>query len=177
MRILTSLLIFAIVSTASGGGQDVTYDKLNRPMDTFVRYLPANPDNLNPVIMRDVYSHYTIEYLIDKLYIYDTNNNFVLKPLLAAELPQVSEDKKTFTIKIRPGCKWEDGVPVTAHDVAFTWKMVKSLEVDSGQTKSYFEDVDKYEAVDDLTFRFTMKKVYAFYANTLTMPVMVPASF
>src|SRR5687768_16758750 len=63
-------------STAKKGTDDkseVVYDKLGRPRDTYVRYFPANPDNLNPIIRRDTYSHYIIEYVFDKLYDYDND--------------------------------------------------------------------------------------------------------
>lgn len=163
--------------TASAGATDdtqVTYDKLGRDRDTFVRYFPANPDNLNPIIRRDVYSHYTIEYVFDNLYTYDNENNFVLKPLLAVALPEISEDHKTFTIRLRKTAKWHDGVPVTADDVVYGWEMVTHPQIDSAQKKSYYADVEKFEKVDDHTLRIIWKKPYAFYANVLTGDSIVP---
>src|SRR5688500_3978178 len=102
-------------ATAKQGTDDksgVEYGKLGRDRETYVRYFPANPDNLNPIIRRDVYSHYVIEYVFDPLYHYDNENNFVLKPVLAEALPEISEDHKTFTIRLRKEAKWQDGAPV-----------------------------------------------------------------
>lgn len=40
-----------------------------------------------------------------------------LQPELAAALPQISSDGKTYTVKLKSGLKWSDGQPLTAKDV------------------------------------------------------------
>ncbi|MGE5596363.1 MAG: peptide ABC transporter substrate-binding protein, partial [Hyphomicrobiales bacterium] len=37
-----------------------------------------------------------------------------------ADLPQVSDDGRTYTFRLKSGLKWQDGVPLTSRDVAFT---------------------------------------------------------
>lgn len=39
-----------------------------------------------------------------------------------AELPQISEDAKTYTFKIRDGARWSNGRQITAHDFTFSWQ-------------------------------------------------------
>ena len=163
--------------SASAGTTDdnqVVYDKLGRARDTYVRYLPANPDNLNPILQRDNYSTIILNYVFDPLYDYDPNDNFLLKPLLAAAMPTISEDKKTFTIPLRKDAKWHDGHPVTAHDVVFGYQMVVHPKVDSAQKKSYYAEVEHFKVIDDYTVEIRMKKAYAFYANILNMNATVP---
>ena len=46
-------------------------------------------------------------------------------PGLAA-LPTVSDGGRTYTFKLRPGVKWQDGKPVTSADVAFTIQQLTS---------------------------------------------------
>jgi oligopeptide transport system substrate-binding protein len=46
----------------------------------------------------------------------DKDNNAV--PEMAAGMPQISADGKTYTIKLKPGLKWSDGQPLTAKDFA-----------------------------------------------------------
>jgi ABC-type transport system substrate-binding protein len=36
----------------------------------------------------------------------------------------MSEDGHTWTFHIRPDARWQDGVPVTAHDVVFTFDLM-----------------------------------------------------
>jgi peptide/nickel transport system substrate-binding protein len=163
--------------TASSGGTDdsqITYDKLGRDRDTYVRFFPANPDNLNPIIQRDVYSQYIINYLFDPLYDYDPKDNFLLKPMFASAMPSITEDHKTFTIPLRKDAKWQDGKPVTAHDVVYGYQMIVHPQVDSGQKKSYYADVEYFKAIDDHTLEIRMKKAYSFYANVLNMPCIIP---
>ena len=47
------------------------------------------------------------------------DNKTVLVPDLATDLGQVSPDKLTWTFKLKPGLKYEDGSPVVAGDIAY----------------------------------------------------------
>src|SRR5262249_61903392 len=46
-------------------------------------------------------------------------------PMLASGQPTWSDGGKTLTVPIRSGVKWNDGKPLTASDVAFTYNLVK----------------------------------------------------
>jgi peptide/nickel transport system substrate-binding protein len=43
-----------------------------------------------------------------------------------AERADPSPDRKVWTVKLRPGVTWHDGVPLTAEDVAFTFEKMKT---------------------------------------------------
>ena len=51
------------------------------------------------------------------LYSLDTDN--VPQPSMAAEMPTISADAKTYTITLRDGLLWSDGKPLTAADFEF----------------------------------------------------------
>jgi oligopeptide transport system substrate-binding protein len=53
---------------------------------------------------------------------------------MAAEEPQISEDGKTYTFKIRDA-KWSNGDPVTANDFVYAWQ--KALNPDTGAEYAY----------------------------------------
>ena len=72
-------------------------------------------------------------FLFEQLVVFD--DNLELKPA-AAESWSVGEDKKTWTFKIRPGAKWSDGRPVTAHD--FEWSFRRLINPTSGNIFAYF---------------------------------------
>lgn len=74
------------------------------------------------------------------------------------ESMEESEDGLTYTIKLREGIKFHDGEDLTADDVVFTYNIPLSDEYD-GPRKSYFESLESVEKVDDLTVKFTLKKV------------------
>ena len=59
-----------------------------------------------------------------------------LIPGLAEAMPEVSEDGKTYTLKLREGLKYSDGTEVKASDFEHTIKRVLNLE--SGGSSFYF---------------------------------------
>ncbi len=91
---------------------------------------------------------------------YDLLVNFDLKDLSPApglaESWTTSEDGLTWTFKIREGVEWSDGVPLTAHDIAYTWNRV--IDEHIGCCFSYLKLVESAEAPDDTTFVVTTKK-------------------
>jgi oligopeptide transport system substrate-binding protein len=49
--------------------------------------------------------------------------------------PEVSEDLRTYTFRMRPGALWSDGSPVTAEDFAWSW--MRTLHPETGGKYSY----------------------------------------
>src|ERR1700720_2133750 len=68
---------------------------------------------------------------------------------LAARAVQISEDGLAYRFLLRPGIKFHDGSPLTAHDVAFSLKTLK----DKGHpvAQLLLRDFRDAEAVDDAT--------------------------
>jgi peptide/nickel transport system substrate-binding protein len=75
-------------------------------------------------------------------------------PGLATEWSQ-SEDGLTWTFAIRDGMTWQDGEPVTAEDVAFTFS--KAVEYNIGTVTGYlpYSTPESFTAPDPLTFVWT----------------------
>ena len=84
-----------------------------------------------------------------------------------AEDWSLSPDEKTWTFKIRPGVKWQDGEPLTAADAAWTFNTILK---DDLSTSVYLKGVKKAVAVDDTTLKVhcTQPK-----ANMLTTQVYI----
>jgi peptide/nickel transport system substrate-binding protein len=115
------------------------------------------PDNLSPFIGVETASSEVLLIAYDRLF----GMGFDGRPnaQLAAELPTtenggISADGKTWTVKIRPGAKWQDGQPLTAKDVAFSYNVI----IDNGLTSflQAVKDIKKAVALDDTTVQFTM---------------------
>ena len=49
--------------------------------------------------------------------LYKLNKDNKAEPELAASMPTISSDGKTYTVKMKSGLKWSDGQPLTAKDV------------------------------------------------------------
>ena len=80
------------------------------------------PDNLNPFVglLGQDYEIWHLNY--DFLVGWDAED-FSPRPEIA-ESWEVSPDGKTWTFKIRQGVAWQDGQPLTANDVAFTFNYI-----------------------------------------------------
>ncbi len=72
---------------------------------------------------------------------------------------EYSPDLKVWTLKVRKGVEWNDGKPFTARDIAFTINLLKANAGKVGNSSLAMDLwVEKVEALDDLTVRFTLKK-------------------
>ncbi|MCM3748288.1 ABC transporter substrate-binding protein [Paenibacillus pasadenensis] len=128
--------------------------------------------SLNPLFIGDTASG-DIAYLIfANLLDYDRNGNAVAEPWsLLESVPEISEDGKTYTLKLKADAKWSDGTPVTADDIMFLINTAKNPEAASPAIAS-FDKVDKVEKVDDKTAKITLKQVYAPFLNVLVTNVV-----
>ena len=123
------------------------------------------PLNLNPFI------GYSTSYEIWMLN-YDTlvgigSDGLPSKATGLAQDWQLSPDQKTWTFHLRPGVKWQDGQPLTAADVAWTFNTIIK---DDLSPAVYLKGVSKAVAVDDTTL-----KVYCTQpkANMLTTQIYI----
>src|SRR5699024_1849270 len=62
-------------------------------------------------------------------------------PDMAAEDPEISDDLKIWTFKIREDVEWSDGSPVTANDFEYAWKRAINPNKESSQYSFLFEAV------------------------------------
>jgi peptide/nickel transport system substrate-binding protein len=74
--------------------------------------LDSDPDALDPSLARTFVGRMVFMDMCEKLY--DLNAKLQIVPQLAASLPTFSPDKKTVTIKLRTGIKFNDGTPFNA---------------------------------------------------------------
>ncbi len=79
-----------------------------------------------------------------------------LIPELAMEVPEPVEDGAWHVVvALHEDRVWSDGTPITAHDYAFTFETVRSLELTGGWAEAFPAEVTRVEAVDDHTVRIS----------------------
>ena len=107
--------------------------------------VPSEINTMNPFQSADLSEPFFLNY--------DQLLNFDQKTLQAApglaESWESSEDGKTWTFHIRKGVTWHDGVPVTAHDVKFTYDFIVQQKV--GVVLGYLPFEPTFEVPDDYT--------------------------
>lgn len=98
------------------------------------------------------------------------NDKLELVPDLAAELPQVSEDQKVYTLKLKPDLKWHDGRAILADDIVFTVETIQNADFDSPLRANWGRV--KVEKVDDTTVVFTLREVSASFITNFTLQII-----
>ena len=110
-------------------------------------------DNLNPFIGQSSITYEIFSLNYD--YLVGTAPNGDPRPGLADSW-EVSDDGLTWTFKIHPGIKWQDGEPLTARDVAFTYMYVIDNELQAFTWNTV--NMKEVVAVDDATVVFHLSK-------------------
>ena len=90
---------------------------------------------------------------------------------LCTAMPTPTDDGKTYTFKIREGVRFHDGTPLTADDVAASWRaIIHPSEGVSSARESYYIMVDKVEAPDPTTVVFRLKFATGAFLPALADP-------
>ena len=76
-----------------------------------------------------------------------------LEPALAAEAPQVSDDGRTWTVRLREGVRFHDGTGLDSSDVAATYRAVLDPASASPIADDY-QLIDSIDTPDPLTVQF-----------------------
>jgi peptide/nickel transport system substrate-binding protein len=82
--------------------------------------LAEDPDPLDPTTSGTFVSRIVYVDMCEKLY--DVGPKLQIVPQLASSLPQVSKDRKTLTIPLRRGLRFNDGTPFNAQAVKTTFE-------------------------------------------------------
>lgn len=107
-----------------------------------------------------------------------TNDGQTLEPLLAAEMPVISEDGLTYTVTLRKDVKFSTGNPMTAKDVKFS---IDADTAGAGEGGWGFVNnaIDTVTVVDDYTVEFKLKHPWAPFVADLSMfsNAILPADY
>jgi len=168
------LLCFLIISCGDSGKKDkVNIDELEgrigyvKPDDAdsilpewgtnnmVVAHTVAEVDNLHPTNGATTSRSWVLQYTM----------NFILRsdlltmdvaPELAMALPEISEDKLSYTYTLRKECKWDDGSPITAEDCIFMLKANMCPLTNNQMLKPYFENIADLISYPEDKYKFTI---------------------
>ncbi|MCD2441243.1 ABC transporter substrate-binding protein [Agromyces sp. SYSU K20354] len=91
---------------------------------------------------------------------------------LAADLP-TEVDETTYEVDLREGATFQNGDPVTAEDVVFSYERVMNPDT-GGFFASFVDFIDTVEAVDEDTVRITTEYPFALFNERLGVVKIVP---
>lgn len=175
--ILPSLLILAFALTACSGKPTPTAPPASpgteAPTQEAPTAAPSGPvaggtviigTPQEPQILNTLLTGASIEDAVTSLFIeglIGVNEKGEYIPVLAKDLPEVSEDGLVITYHLKEGVKWSDGLDFTCEDVQFTYEGVMS-DLSQVSTAGY-RLIDTIECPDPLTVEVTFSEVYAPY--------------
>lgn len=145
----------------------------------------SEPPNLDSAKSTDTESFKILNNTMEGLYRTGKDGNPVLG--MAAEEPTVSEDKKTYTFKIRDA-KWSDGKAVTAHDFEYAWKraldpktaseyayiLYPVLNAEKFNTGKGTADEVGVKALDEKTLEVKLEAPIPYFKDMLGFPTYLP---
>lgn len=123
----------------------------------------------NPLYITDTASGDLGNLLFASLYDYNRGFDYeVNERTIAAELPKVSEDGLTYTVKIKNNVKWSDGHVLTVDDIIWNYKIIMTPEAGITGIDSY-KDVTEIKKIDESTFSITLSKVDARFKYSINL--------
>jgi len=132
----------------------------------------TTPDNLNPLIGTQVID--TDLSMFWGAFLFLLDDRMAMRPELATVIPSianggVSADGLRVTYHLRPGVRWQDGVPFTAADVVYSWRQVMNPRNDAGSRQGY-DLVSSIDAPDAHTVVVRLRRRWTpFVASFFTM--------
>lgn len=111
-------------------------------------------DNFNPYIFKGTASTEVVALTLDSLGISPADDIETVYPLIAEKF-ELPSDKSFIGFFINPQAKFQDGTPITADDVIFSFNSL--ITKGSPIYKFYYADIDRVEKISPRHVRFYFK--------------------
>src|SRR5436190_482701 len=138
-----------------------------------------SPTNFSPLFNEEVPAAQIDALLYASLVRLDANLQPV--PDLVQRVPTLQNGDVTWnhatgtmdvTYRLRPGLRWSDGQPLTAHDVAFTWKLIVDPKVPGVLSPDGYTAISRIDIHDPQRFTLHFDRVYPKYLTLF--PAVLP---
>ncbi|MCB1387542.1 MAG: ABC transporter substrate-binding protein [Rhodobacteraceae bacterium] len=122
-----------------------------------VASIPTFPSTLDPLNQSNHDAMAVSQLIYQNLLEVDVDGNLV--PQLAVALPEISDDKLTYTFRLREGVTFQNGAPFTAHDVKYSYDFMLD-PANQALRRSYWTAIESVEVVSDHEVRFHLSRPY-----------------
>ena len=139
--------------------------------ETLVVWLHGNPTNLNGIFQSSGVDMMAVAPLYIGPFSFDAEMNwFVVDEVV--ESFEESEDHLVNTVHLRPGLKWHDGTPWTAHDIRFSWEAILDERVPAPAVKDGTDQIADVRVIDDRTVQYVHKEALATNKWNMLFPII-----
>ncbi len=143
---------------ASKDGGELTFAQVKSPIE------------FDPIVLNDVPSSEVSTMVFDSLYSYGEGTD--IEPLIAAEMPEVSQGGQRYVVPIREEATFQTGDPVTAEDVKYSFEAPVAEDTENA---GEFSMIDTVSVVDESTVQFDLKFPFGAFTSYLPWSI-VPKS-
>jgi len=168
---LSLILSLSLIGCSSKNSSTNTESKTNETAQqqikdggTMIFSARTDPSCLNPFFQQNRVTYTINNALFDPLYVVDKDEvRYYL-----AESMETSEDKLTYTLKLKDNLTWHDGTKITADDVVYSVKVAKDENQGIDARQTFVIDKKEVQAnkIDDLTVEFKLPNTFApFYIS------------
>lgn len=150
-----------------------TYRK-DKNLDTLTFGLLGEDGNYNPFYFQTESDEKVVSFLFRKLFYIEMDGlDRKIIPVLAEKV-EISDDLRTYSIKLNKNAKWQDGKPIKARDLSYTLETI--LNSDKANLCMDFKKYGKFdfEIVDDYNFIINLKEPSYSFLFDLEKIYMVP---
>ena len=135
---LSVFMIFVLLAACSTeNGEPNDSGTPNEESGQAVNYVATQEiSGLDSVLISDTNTSSYVGHIQEGLYWEDENSE--VHPALAENLPEISEDGLTYTIKLREDAEWENGDSITADD--FVFAVQRLVDPNVGASFSYLAE-------------------------------------
>jgi len=114
--------------------------------------------------------------------LYAVDDSLHVVPEIAAAMPDVSADGKTYTVHLRPDALFSNGDPITSADVVYSWNRAAARQGDyawafasiagyAAVASGASAGLSGLAAVDPATVQVTLARPAGYFVDELAMPV------
>jgi len=134
---------------------------------TYSEALVGQPSYINPVLAQSDVDRDIFQLIYSGLFKY--NQRLELVPDLA-ESYEISEDKKTYTVKLRQDIRWHNGNALLADDVLYTFEIIQDSDYNSPLAAS-FQGIT-IARIDDYNISFVLPEPFSPFLSNLTVGIL-----
>jgi peptide/nickel transport system substrate-binding protein len=161
---ITLLLVLILSGVYQAKGLSDYYQSLQPvPGGLYTEGLIGTFTNANPMYATGAADTAVSRLVFSGLFRYDTKNRLVGE--LAKDY-KLNETLNRYTVHLKPGLTWQDGFPLTADDVVFTYKTVQNIEAQSPLYSSW--QGITVSKLDDYTVNFDLPNALSAFPYSMT---------
>lgn len=137
------------------------------PGGTFTEGILGSFTNANPIYATGPVDSAVSHLIFASLLKYDSNNQLVSD---LADSWSLDTKETTYTVKLKNNLHWQDGAPLTADDVVFTYRTIQDPDAKSPLLASW--QGIKIDAKDESTVVFTLPNALSSFPHSLTSGII-----